>query len=355
MASLDHLETPIPLINLDRLDANLGRMIRGAQRHQVGLRVHFKSFKCASLAKYLQTQGIRSFLCATLNEAEILVDAGIQDLLLANQVVGLNKAKRLVDLGKQADLSTCVDCPAHVEELIQALANQESRLGVFIEINVGMDRCGIETGEEALALARLIEKEPRLRLRGLQAYDGHLQGREETPERESLCRAGLDKAQVIRDHLGREGFVVEVVSGAGTSTWETVASHPVTTEIQPGSFLLMDAQYNRLRPEFQVSLTVMGTILGSRAGRYILDVGSKAISQDFTKPFVVDHPHEEVVKLNEEHTIVRFEGPPPRVGERRYLISGHCCATMNLHRRVAVHRSGKLEAIWPIEASGLYG
>ena len=158
---------------------------------------------------------------------------------------------------------------------------------------------------------------------------------------------------MTRKRLEDAGIPVAVVTGGGTGTWEFVAEFPGMTELQPGSFLLMDAAYHAIRPEFACSLSILTTVMSRRDGWYVLDAGSKAISQDFGKPAIKDHSAETVLKLAEEHTIVECHRPP-KVGERREVFPAHCCATMNLHRRCVAHRGGVVEAVWPIEASGRY-
>ncbi len=352
--TIDDLDTPQLLLDLDRVDANLAKMRAGADRYGVALRVHFKSLKCSGLARYLMERGVDRFLCAKLNEAEVLVAAGVKDLFIANQLVGSAKMDRLAQLMDKATLAVCIDAPEHVALLSRLPAHGTRRLGVFIEVNVGMDRCGVETPEEALRLAGLIAKCPHLELQGIQAYDGHLQGQEDTPERARRCREGLDKALAIRRALEGAGFTVPTVTGAGTSTWETAAPVDGFTEIQPGSFLLMDGSYHRLRPEFGVSLTILATVISARSGRYVLDVGSKGVSQDFTRSTLKDRPRDQVLKVNEEHTIVETKDSEVKIGDRMEIISGHCCATMNLHRTAVAIRKHRVEASWPIDASGRY-
>jgi len=147
---------------------------------------------------------------------------------------------------------------------------------------------------------------------------------------------------------------VEVVTGAGTGTWEWAVQVAGVTEIQPGSFLLMDAAYHAVRPELGVALSVLATVLSRGNRRYVLDAGSKAISKDFGTPVIQGRPDERVVKLAEEHTLVECPGELPRVGERRAVLPTHCCATMNLHRQCVAVGGGRVEAVWPIEASGRY-
>jgi D-serine deaminase-like pyridoxal phosphate-dependent protein len=351
--TLASLDTPTLLIDLDILDANLERMRTTCRERGVRLRVHFKSLKCGGLAKYLHSKGISEFLCAKTNEAEVLADAGITDILIANEVVGAAKVRRVAELGKRVKLSVCVDDADNVTELSAAATAAGSTIGVLVEVDIGMRRCGVEPGEKAVELAKHIQRFPGLKFRGLQGYDGHLQMIPDAAERRRKCLEGLASLMMTRERIRAAGIPVEVVTGGGTGTWEFVAGFPGMTELQPGSFLLMDAAYHAIRPEFACSLSILAAVMSRREGWYVLDAGSKAISQDFGKPAIKGHPGEMVRKLAEEHTIVDCDHPP-EVGERREVFPAHCCATMNLHRRCVAHRSGVVEVEWPIEASGRY-
>ncbi len=311
------------LIDLDCLDANL-RLLRSACASRgVGLRVHFKSLKCGSLARYLAGNGVASFLCAKLNEAEVLADAGIGDILVANQVIGPIKLARLARLARRVLLRVCVDDPDNVRAMGQAAQAAEATVGVLVEVDIGMNRCGVEPGAAALELARLIQAQPALRFAGLQGYDGHLQLLPDPAERRGRCLQGLEKLVGTRRLIEQAGVPVELVTGAGTGTWEFAAGFPGMTEIQPGSFLLMDCAYHAVRPEFNCALSVLTTVVSRRPGWYVLDAGSKAISRDFGTPVVKDHPEELVAKLAEEHTRVECGNPPP-VGSRREVLPAHC-------------------------------
>jgi D-serine deaminase-like pyridoxal phosphate-dependent protein len=320
----------------------------------VDLRVHFKSLKCGSLARYLAGRGVSRFLCAKLNEAEVLADAGIGDIFVANQIVGAVKLARLAHLAGRARVRVCADDADNVAEMSRAARAAGVTLGVLVEVDVGMNRCGVEAGEPALALARRIRAAPGLRFDGLQGYDGHLQMLPDPAERRAKCLAGLERLVGTRRLIERAGIPVEVVTGAGTGTWEFASSFAGVTEIQPGSFLLMDCAYHAVRPEFGCALSVLATVVSRRPGRYVLDAGSKAISKDFGTPIVKGRPGEKVAKLAEEHTLVDTAGEVPRVGDRREVIPAHCCATMNLHRQIVAVRKAAVEAVWPIEASGRY-
>jgi D-serine deaminase-like pyridoxal phosphate-dependent protein len=305
------------------------------------------------LARYLAARGVRGFLCAKLNEAEVLAEAGLTDLFIANQIVGPVKLRRLAELGRRAAVRVCVDDADNVDQMGEAARAAGSEVDVLVEVDIGMGRCGVAPGEMALALARRVAARPGLRFLGLQGYDGHLQMLPDAAERRAKCLEGLEKLIATRRLIEQSGLPVSVVTGAGTGTWQFVASYEGITEIQPGSFLLMDCAYHAVRPEFGCALSILAAVISRRPGRYILDAGSKAISRDFGTPVIKSRPADRVVKLAEEHTVVDSE-EPVRLGELRQVLPAHCCATMNLHRVCIAARKGSVEAVWPVEASGRY-
>jgi D-serine deaminase-like pyridoxal phosphate-dependent protein len=352
--SLDALDTPQLLLDLDIIDANLARMFGAGKERGVNVRTHFKSLKCGGLAKYIQARGGATFLCAKLNEAEVLADAGINDILIANQVVGPHKMQRLAALAKRVQLRVCVDHADNIDQLSAAMKANGTTLGVLVEVDIGMARCGVPPGEAAVVLAQRIAKSQGLRFDGLQGYDGHLQLIADAKERRGKCLEGLEHLVGTRRLIERAGLQVPIVTGAGTGTWEFVAGYPGVTEIQPGSFVLMDCVYQTIRPEFGCSLSILTTVMSVQPSWYVLDAGSKAISKDFGMPTIKGKPAENATRLSEEHTKVECSPVPAKVGDRREVLPAHCCATMNLHRQAVAVRKGKVEAIWPIEASGRY-
>jgi D-serine deaminase-like pyridoxal phosphate-dependent protein len=351
---LDALDSPQLLLDLDIIDANLKRMFDAGKARGVNVRTHFKSLKCGGLARYIKERGGLTFLAAKLNEAEVLADAGITDILIANQVVGPHKMRRVAELANRVKLRVCVDNADNVEQLSKAMSAAGATLGILIEIDIGMARCGIPPGEAAVALAQRIAKSPGLRFDGLQGYDGHLQLMEDMKEKKAKCIQGLEQLVATRRFIEQAGLAVPIVTGAGTGTWEFVAGFPGVTEIQPGSFVLMDSIYHTVRPEFGCALSILATVVSVRPRWYNLDAGSKAISKDFGMPLVRGKAEEKVTRLSEEHTKVECDPVPVHVGDRREIIPAHCCATMNLHRQCIGVRKGKVEAVWQIEASGRY-
>lgn len=351
---LDALDSPQLLLDLDVIDANVRRMTEAFADGPTQLRVHFKSLKCAGLAKYLAARGCRRFLAAKLNEAEVLADAGLTDILLANQVVGPIKLRRLTDLARRADVAVCVDDVQNLDDLSHAARREGVTVGVLVEVNLGMDRCGVEPGEETVTLARRADQSEGLRFLGLQGYQGHLQLLTDPEEKRTKCLEGLGRLVATRRLIEKAGVPVEVVTGGGTGTWDWTRTFDGMTEVQPGSFVLMDCAYHEVRPEFNCALSILSTAVSRRPGRYVLDAGTKAISKDFGTPLIKSRPQDRVSRMAEEHTRVETDDPAVRVGDRLEVVPAHCCATMNLHRTCLAVRRGRVEAVWPIEASGRY-
>lgn len=354
MHLFSELDTPKVLVDLAVVDRNAAAMLALGRQRGVAVRVHFKSLKCGGLARYLMGLGFDKFLCAKLCEAEVLADAGITDILVSNQIVGPIKIRRLVDLVRRAKISVCVDNADNVLQLADAARAAGVALGVLVEVDIGQRRCGVDPGEPAVALARqVLAQSPALRFLGLQGYAGHIQMVPDPGERASLCHLGLRLLADTRKALEAAGIEVSVVTGAGTGTADAAAGFEGLTEIQPGSFVLMDAAYNAVCPGFGCALSILTTVVSSRPGRYVLDAGSKAISKDFGLPVIKGHPKDQVQAVNEEHLIVAT-ADTVSIGDRRAVYPAHCCATMNLHRSCVAIREGAVVAEWPIEASGRY-
>jgi D-serine deaminase-like pyridoxal phosphate-dependent protein len=352
--TLDVLDSPQAVIDLDTVDANVRNMLARCAACPIDLRVHFKSLKCGGLAAYLTGRGVKSFLCAKLNEAEVLVEHGIKDVFIANQIVGPIKLRRLAVLALRCQLRVCVDNAENIAELGEFVRGAGASLGVLVEVDIGMARCGVLPGEPALKLAKQVAATPGLRFLGLQGYDGHLQMLADAAERKRLCLQGIAQLIATRKLIEGAAIPVGVVTGAGTGTWEFVSSFPGMTEIQPGSFVLMDNAYHAIKPEFSCALSILATVISCRPGWYVLDAGSKAISKDFGMPVIKNRPQDRVDKLSEEHTKVLSEAHDLRVGSRVAVVPTHGCATMNLHRQCVAVRGNRIESIWAIEASGRY-
>ena len=221
----------------------------------------------------------------------------------------------------------------------KAARDAEATIDVLVEVDIGMHRCGVAPGEPTLALARKIAAEPGLRFVGLQGYDGHLQLLPDPVEKRTKALQGLEQLVGTRRLCERAGLPVELVTGAGTGTWEYAAGYDGMTEIQPGSFLLMDCAYHAIRPEFACSLTILSTVISRHPSWYVLDAGSKAISKDFGTPVIKGRTDEKPTKLAEEHTLASSRVQAWR-SERRRTARGDPGSLLRDHEPAPEVRGG---------------
>jgi len=348
---VNELPTPALLVDADALEANLSEMAGFFADRRCKLRPHFKSHKCVTLARrQLAAGGAVGITCAKLAEAEALVAGGVSDVLIANQVVGPAKAARLAALNRQALVRCAVDDPGNVEDLARAARAAGVILGVLVEVDIGMRRCGVPPGEPAMDLARKVAAAAGLRFDGFQGYEGHVITLPDPAERAARVAEAFAPLIKTRRALESAGMPVAIVSGGGTGTYDITCEIDGVDEIQAGSYALMDGYYRTIRPEFQVARVVLATIISARPHRAIVDVGVKGLGCEFGPPTVAGNDAAKVRSGAEEHTAI--DGVDARVGEKVRLIPSHGCTTNNLYRRMWIARDDRIEACWPIEAAG---
>lgn len=354
----DQIETPALLVNVPIMEANLDRMAAYFCERHAKLRPHVKTHKTPILAhKQLAAGSAVGVTTAKLGEAEVMVRGGIRDVLIANEIVQPSKIARLVGLARHADVKVAVDSLANIEQLAAAAAAYGTRLGVLVEVNVGLNRCGVEPGSAALALARAILRCPSLVFEGLQGYEGHVVLRPDPEERRRRGREAMEKLVGTRRLLERNGITVAIVSGGGSGTYNVTGDFDGVDEVQAGSYIFMDAHYQETGIEFGQALTLLATVISRPSSETaILDAGLKAVSSDFDLPRVKDHPEWRVTALHEEHSIMSVPGGDAglRVGDTVELVPGHGCTTINLHDYYYALRDDRVEAVWPIEARGRF-
>jgi D-serine deaminase-like pyridoxal phosphate-dependent protein len=358
---LTAIETPALVVDLDAFERNLTRMADATKG--VRLRPHAKSHKCATIAKAQIARGAAGICCQKTDEALAFVAAGIRDVLVTNEVVEPAKLARLANAARDATVGVLVDCAAAVEAVSRAAAQAGVTLDVYVEIDVGAHRCGVAPGAPALALAQAIASRPGIRLRGLHAYHGAAQHLRDPAARRAAIADAARMARTTREMLVAAGLACDIVTGAGTGTWQHERDSGVYDELQPGSYVFMDADYNRNVPDaadlrFEQSLYVLAGVMSTPApDRAIVDAGLKAFSFDSGLPLVHARAGAEYVKASDEHGVLRIaaDAPPVGLGERLWLIPGHCDPTVNLYDHLAAVREGVVEAVWPIEARGALG
>ena len=357
---LEAVDTPALLLDLDVFEANLKRLSESLAGRNVKVRPHAKSHKCPQIALRQVALGAVGVCCQKVSEAEALVEGGVGDVLIANEVVGERKLERLAALSKQARVAVCVDNEANVRALDAAAKAFGVKLDVLVEVNVGANRCGVEAGEPAAALAKLVAGSANLRFAGLQAYQGSAQHMRKVEERRAAIEGAVDRVVRTKKLLDAAGIACPKVTGAGTGTYLFEAASAVYDELQPGSYIFMDADYARNDwtesgfPRFEHSLFVWTTVMSRPSReRAIVDAGLKASSIDSGMPRIADAGPAQYVKASDEHGVIEVNGAAGyEVGQKLKLIPGHCDPTVNLYNEFVCVRGGRVEAIWPITARG---
>ena len=359
---VSEIDTPALIIELDAFERNIAKLAEVSRRTGVRLRPHTKTHKSPIIALKQIEAGAIGQCCQKVAEAEVLVAGGVRDVLVSNQVVGDRKLARLAALAKSAKVALCVDAPEHIEAAGRAARDFGVELGALVEIDVGTQRCGVEPGEAAVKLAQQIAATPGLRFGGLQAYHGTAQHLATWDERKAAIDLAVAKTKVTVEALAAVGLSCDIVGGAGTGTFQFESTSGVYNELQCGSYLFMDTDYARIGgktsnryDEFEHSLFVLATVMSiPTADRAICDAGLKAYTMEKGAPWVHGRDDLEVTGVSDEHGKVRTSGArtPLALGDRLWLIPGHCDPTINLHDWYVGVRKGRVEAVWPIAARG---
>jgi D-serine deaminase-like pyridoxal phosphate-dependent protein len=338
------------------MERNLERMAKFFQGKAVGLRPHSKTHKSPYIAHRQLSLGAVGITCAKLGEAEVMVEAGIRDILIANQIVDRGKIARLAALGRHADLMVAVDNPGNLEDLGDAARAHGTRIRVLVEVDIGMNRCGVPPGEPALALAQLAASKPSLVFSGLMGYEGHAVLKPTAEERHALARTSVGALVETGRLIERSGLPVRIVSAGGTGTYPATAVVPGVTEIQAGTYVFNDARRIQIGVDFEPALSVLTTVVSRpKPRRVILDGGMKSISQDLGPPIFKDAEHLSFSGLAAEHVLADLkEGAAiePRVGDKVELIPSYGDTTINLHDCYYGLREGRVELVLPVASRG---
>ncbi len=353
--TMTDLPTPALVIDAAVLRRNVARMADYFRSVDAELRPHTKTHKTPILAHKQIEAGAIGVTCAKLGEAEVMVAAGIKDVLIANEIVTHQKIARLVNLTKRADMMVAVDDPRNIENLSKAAQDKGVNLRVLVEVNVGMDRCGVPHGEPSLQLAQEVEKSRNLIFAGIMGYEGHtvtipgFEGRKR--EAEKAMTLLIETKELIEQN----GLEVGIVSGGGTGTYNVTGQFPGMTEIQAGSYILMDTKYRGVLSDFGCALSILVTVI-SRPDKNtaITDAGMKTVTKEFGMAEVKDVDGAELIQLSEEHGKLSLSGSATDLepGDKLELIPSHGCTTINLHDKFYGIRDGILESVWDIAARG---
>jgi D-serine deaminase-like pyridoxal phosphate-dependent protein len=360
-ARFPEVDTPALLLDLDRVERNLERYQRAADAAGLNLRPHTKAHKTAQLSRLQLAQGAIGLCCAKLAEAEALAAQGLETFLITTPVIGAGKIRRLVELARRTRVMVVVDG----EENVAELAKTGVALDVLVDVDVGQGRTGVVPGAAAAKLAAAVARHSNLRFRGLQTYQGKLQGVVALDERTALVREAMAKLAESERAVREAGFAVEIRTGGGTGSFPIDLELRALTELQPGSYVTMDTNYAKVKlggGEDPPSGNVLGnplTILTSVVSRpvpdrAVVDAGWKSASSDSGTPALADADGHTFEFAGDEHGILRRGGAPVEVapGDKVQLIPSHCDTTVNLYDSFVIHRSGKVIESWPIVGRG---
>lgn len=358
------IHTPALILDLDALERNLRKMGSYAATHGVKLRVHGKMHRSVDLYR-LQEQigGASGICCQKVSEAEVFARAGVQDILISNEVRDPRMIDRLAQLPRfGARILVCVDDAAGVAALAGAVARHGYGLEVLVELDCGAGRCGVAGPDQALALARAIEAAPGLTFSGLQSYQGSMQHLTHYEAREAAATSAIMLTAEVVTALREAGLPCAIVTGAGTGSYPFEANSGVYTELQCGSYAFMDADYGRVlddegrrldHAEWENALFVLTQVMSTaRAGQAVVDAGLKSLSLDSGLPVIAGGGVPLYRAISDEHGQIDDPEGSLQVGDRLRLIPGHCDPTCNLHDWYVALRGGVVEAVWPVSARG---
>lgn len=349
---LEEICTPALVTDLDAMDFNLQRMANFFAGTSAKLRPHFKNHKCPMLARKQLRNGAIGMTCATVREAEILVQHGVDSILIANEVAGEAKPKLIAELSRYASVLIAVDNRTGITDLARAQRAIGTQIEVLIDINIGHDRCGVQPGAEAVEMAKFAAAQGLL-VRGVMGYDGHLQVLPVSEERDRKIREG-SRSLVSSAHVIKAlGMPVTIISTGGTGSYDISGIYPGITELQSGSYLLMDDLYVERGSSFRRSLSILTTVISKRGSHSaVIDCGMKEISSERGLPQLKGIPGACIRALHAEHGLIEIDlnqAPPLEIGQKLELWVRYSDATMNLHNTLYGVRHGAVEEIFQIE------
>ncbi|MED5580226.1 MAG: DSD1 family PLP-dependent enzyme [Nitrospinota bacterium] len=362
-----NLQTPVLLIDLDVMERNLEKMSSFFRDSSVNLRPHSKTHKSPIIAKKQIELGANGICCQKVSEAEIMVQGGIEDILLSSEIVSPEKLERVSSLIKNSDVMLVVDHIEGAELLSKIMEKNQTEIGVLVDIDVGQGRCGVRTVGEAVVLAKKIDTLPWIHLCGFQAYNGKAQHIEGFNERGKQYSNSMDLIQESIFEFDRNGLNSEVKTGGGTGTWNWDLGANLLNEVQAGSYLFMDSHYTSigsregdLYEDFEASLFVLATIISfPEDEKFIVDAGHKSLSSDSGFASCHDYLEAIYISASDEHGIISMDSSNefPKLGDPLLFQPSHCDTTVNLfdcfHGIRGGMDKGFLEVKWPISARGM--
>jgi D-serine deaminase-like pyridoxal phosphate-dependent protein len=356
------LDTPALVLDLDKLEKNIATVRTHLAGTKVGFRPHAKTHKSADIAKLQLAAGAVGVCTAKLTEAEALFSEGIRKICMTTANLSAAKIQRAMSLSKKnREFIQAVDHPQNAQDLSDAAKAAGVTADIVVDVAVGT-RSGVPAGDQALALAQLVDKLPNLRFRGMLAYDGGAQHIKGYKARHDQSLARSQDALNTFERMKASGLNTEIFSGGGTGTYNIMPKMPGYTDVQVGSYVFMDAQYLDIGNEtgdvftdFEPSLTVMTTVVNAYfPKRLTTDAGTKALTLNKPDPIVIGEPGFRYTAGSDEFGSIQYEtaNKTYKVGDKLELINPHCDPVVNLYDVFYCVRNDKVEAVWPVTARG---
>lgn len=351
------LDSPVLLVDLAVMESNIERMAHTIIREAgVRWRPHTKGIKSPALAHMLLEAGASGITCAKLGEAEVMVEAGIRDILIANQIVGPQKIARLVNLRRYASVKVAVDSVENIDALSAAARKKGVELEIVIEVDVGMNRAGVEPGESTVALAREIRARQNLRFAGLMTWESTALKITDPDKKRQAVAAALARLTTTAQQCRDEGMAVDIVSCGGTGTYWLSSFVEGITEVQAGGGIFCDVNYRRnLGVEHPYALTVLATVTSRPTPtRIVCDAGKKSMNCETAAPAVVGLSGVGEIRLSAEHGTIELTTPntEPRIGDKIEFVVGYADLTVALYDELYGIRDGLVETAWPLLGRG---
>jgi D-serine deaminase-like pyridoxal phosphate-dependent protein len=341
--------TPALVVDLDTFEANVSAMQSMLAGSATSVRPHVKTHRTPELAKRQLGGSARGVTCATVGEAEVMVAAGIDDVLIANEVVDGAKLARIASLATGATVTIAADDADAVRALGVLAAQRGVTVGVLIDVDILLHRCGVASIPEAIALAAVIEQTAGLRLTGIMGYEGRV--RLNTENRAGRIEGAYQMLRETRDALVNAGHEVGVVSAGGTSTLREAIAEPAITEIQAGVYCLMEPELLVMDLPFKCAAAVRGMVISRHPGWVVADAGRRVIGMEYGPPIPVGIKATNLA-ISDEHATITMEETPPPLGALIDFIPGQIRTTFNLHDQVWISRAGEIIDCWPVAARG---
>ncbi len=360
--NLADVSTPALLVDLDAFEHNVETMRSLLQKAGVRHRAHAKTHKSVDIALYQIEHGdVCGFCCQKVSEAEAMVAGGIRDVLVSNEVVDPAKIDRLAQLAHKARVLVCVDDLGNVDDLSAAAVTHGVTIECLVEIDCGAGRCGVLWGSPAVEIAKKIETSDGLTFSGIQAYQGAAQHVHDFEQRRGKIDSAIKQVGDTVEMLRAEGLECDIIGGAGTGTYYFEGSSGVYNEMQCGSYVFMDADYQRVLDdkggfisEFENSLFILTSVMSkAKTDKAICDAGLKAQSVDSGLPVIFGRDDVEYIKCADEHGVIADPENRLKLNDRLKLIPGHCDPTCNVYDWYVGVRGDKVECLWPVSARGM--